>query len=74
MLRQTSVKMAVLLHKQTSDWFHALLTVSSIFSEFQQFCKITSFWNLSIENPNGAPDQVNGNVRFVWKAQKKQFE
>ena len=28
MLRQTSVKMAVLLHKQASDRFHSLLTVS----------------------------------------------
>ena len=27
MLRQTSVKMAVLLHKQASDRFHPLLTV-----------------------------------------------
>ena len=27
MLRQTSVKMAVLLHKQASDRFHSLLTV-----------------------------------------------
>ena len=29
MLCQTSVKMAILLHKQASDWFHSLLTVSS---------------------------------------------
>ena len=27
MLRQTYVKMAVLLHKQANDWFHPLLTV-----------------------------------------------
>ena len=27
MLRQTSVKMAVLLHKQANDRFHSLLTV-----------------------------------------------
>ena len=27
MLRQTSVKMVVLLHKQANDWFHPLLTV-----------------------------------------------
>ena len=27
MLRQTSVKMAVLLHKQANDWFHPLLSV-----------------------------------------------
>ena len=30
MLRQTSVKMAVLLHKQASDRFHLLLTVDTI--------------------------------------------
>ena len=29
MLRQTSVQMAVLLHKQPNDWFHPLLTVQS---------------------------------------------
>ena len=28
MLRQTSVKMALLLHKQASDRFHSLLTIS----------------------------------------------
>ena len=31
MLRQTSVKMAVLLHKQASDRFHSLLTVGLLF-------------------------------------------
>ena len=30
MLRQTSVKMAVLLHKQANDWFHPLLTVHKV--------------------------------------------
>ena len=30
MLRQTSVKMAVLLHKQASDRFHSLLTVCGL--------------------------------------------
>ena len=30
MLRQTSVKMAVLLHKQASDRIHSLLTVYTV--------------------------------------------
>ena len=29
LMRQTSVKMTVLLHKQANDWFHPLLTVST---------------------------------------------
>ena len=34
MLRQTSVKMAVLLHKQASDPFDSLLTVNTLVSTF----------------------------------------
>ena len=41
MLRQTSIKMAVSLHKQASDWFHLLLTVL--------FCFVLFLWTPSFE-------------------------
>ena len=44
MLRQTSVKMAVLLHKQANDWFHPLLTVCITYSNMIFY----DIWNLRI--------------------------
>ena len=65
MLRQTSVKMAVLLHKQASDRFHSLLTVYTVSENEYDTPKFLFICFCNFEH---VPTRILKQMIYHWKA------